>query len=274
MNQVLLNSVANNSLQARPQIKVGQTVKVFQKITEGEKQRIQRFEGLVIQVKGDRGVNQTFTVRALVSGVGVEKIFPVHSPSIDRIEIIKQSKVRRAKLYYMRERSGKSARLREVPMDAEVLNQNIDPESIYPDVEPTVVEAPAADTVDTASADTATVDTAAVDSTTEQTPAETTPTPEVATEKATEKATEEAVAETPAPEVAETPEQAETEAAAEAPEEAAEQTAEKVEEKATEATPEVAEEETKTQESAEEAPQEEATEKPAEQEAKEDESKA
>ena len=196
MNQVLLNSVANNSLQARPQIKVGQTVKVFQKITEGEKQRIQRFEGLVIQVKGGKGVNQTFTVRALVSGIGVEKIFPVHSPSIDRIEIIKQSKVRRAKLYYMRERSGKSARLREVPVDSEVLNKNIDPESIYPDVEPTVVETPAADTVDTA-----TVDTAAVDSTTEQTPAET-PAKEVA---------EEATAETP--EVAE--EEAKTEATAE-----------------------------------------------------------
>ncbi len=265
MNQVLLNSVANNSLQARPQIKVGQTVKVFQKITEGEKQRIQRFEGLVIQVKGDRGVNQTFTVRALVSGVGVEKIFPVHSPSIDRIEIIKQSKVRRAKLYYMRERSGKSARLREVPMDAEVLNQNIDPESIYPDVEPTVVETPAADT--------AAVDTATVEAPAEQATAETTPTPEVATEKATEKVTE-AVAETPAPEVAEeaATEQAPQEEAK--TEEATEQPAEKVEEKATEATPEVAEEETKTQESAEEAPQEEATEKPAEQEAKEDESKA
>jgi len=131
MNQTLINSVAKNSLQSRPQVRVGQTVIVHQKIKEGDKERIQKFEGLIIQVKGDKGVNQTFTVRALVSGVGVEKIFPTHSPSIEKIEIVKQSKVRRAKLYYMRERSGKSARLREVPTDKTEINQNIDPESIY-----------------------------------------------------------------------------------------------------------------------------------------------
>jgi len=135
MNQILINSVAKNSLQARPQVRVGQTVIVHQKIKEGEKERIQKFEGLVIQVKGDKGVNQTFTVRAIVSGVGVEKIFPTHAPSIEKIEIVKQSKVRRARLYYMRERSGKSARLREVPTDKAELNKLIDPESIYFGVE-------------------------------------------------------------------------------------------------------------------------------------------
>lgn len=154
MNQTLINSVANNSLQSRPQVRVGQTVIVHQKIKEGDKERVQRFEGLVIQVKGDKGVNQTFTVRALVSGVGVEKIFPTHSPSIEKIEIVKQSKVRRARLYYMRERSGKSARLREVPSDIAELNKNVDVDSIYfgvesakPAVEATT-EAPATETAE------------------------------------------------------------------------------------------------------------------------------
>ena len=131
MNQILINSVAKNSLQSRPNVRVGQTVIVHQKIKEGEKERIQKFEGLVIQVKGDKGVNQTFTVRAIISGVGVEKIFPTHAPSIEKIEIVKQSKVRRARLYYMRERSGKSARLREVPTDKAELNKLVDPETIY-----------------------------------------------------------------------------------------------------------------------------------------------
>ena len=157
MNQTLINSVANNSLQARPQVRVGQTVIVHQKIKEGDKERVQRFEGLVIQVKGDKGVNQTFTVRAIVSGVGVEKIFPTHSPSIEKIEILKQSKVRRARLYYMRERSGKSARLREVPSDIAELNKLLDVDTIYPGVEsaaPAVeaqTEAPAVENTDTAS---------------------------------------------------------------------------------------------------------------------------
>ena len=104
MNQTLINSVAQNSLQSRPSVRVGQTVIVHQKIKEGEKERVQRFEGLVIQVKGDKGVNQTFTVRAIVSGVGVEKIFPLYSPMIDKLEIVKRAKVRRAKLYYIREK--------------------------------------------------------------------------------------------------------------------------------------------------------------------------
>lgn len=156
MNQTLINSVAQNSLQARPSVRVGQTVIVHQKIKEGEKERVQRFEGLVIQVKGDKGVNQTFTVRAIVSGVGVEKIFPTHSPSIEKIEIVKQSKVRRARLYYMRERSGKSARLKEVPSDIAELNKLVDIDTIYPGVESTApvteetanTEAPAAESTE------------------------------------------------------------------------------------------------------------------------------
>ena len=134
MNQALINSVSKKNLKAVPQIKVGQLVKVYQKIKEGEKTRTQVFQGLVIKMKGQKGINQTFTVRNIVSGVGVEKIFPVHSDNIEKVEIIRQNKIRRAKLYYMRERTGKSARLKGVSDDFEALNQIIDTESIYKDL--------------------------------------------------------------------------------------------------------------------------------------------
>lgn len=128
MNQVLLDYVAQDNLKARPQIRVGMRVKVFQRIKEGNKERTQTFEGLVIKVNKNKGINQTFTVRTIVGGVGVEKIFPVHADTIEKIEVLKQHKVRRAKLYYMRERSGKSARLKENrAMTPEMLNQLVEP---------------------------------------------------------------------------------------------------------------------------------------------------
>jgi large subunit ribosomal protein L19 len=94
-----------------PKISVGDTVKVHIKIVEGSRERIQVFEGFVLK-KQNGGVSQTFTVRRIASGVGVEKTFPMHSPRIDKIEIVRQSDVRRAKLNYMRRRTGKAARLR------------------------------------------------------------------------------------------------------------------------------------------------------------------
>ena len=97
---------------------VGDTVRISYRIKEGEKERTQIFEGLVIGVNGRKGTNQTFTVRKVVSGVGVEKIFPIHSSNIEKIEVVKFAKIRRAKLYYMRERAGKSARLKETYIDA------------------------------------------------------------------------------------------------------------------------------------------------------------
>ena len=96
-----------------PEIKPGQTVRVHQRVKEGAKTRVQPFEGLVIAAKHGRGLDGTFTVRKIAEGVGVEKIYPLHSPTIDKIEILKTSKVRRAKLYYMRERSGKSAKMKD-----------------------------------------------------------------------------------------------------------------------------------------------------------------
>jgi large subunit ribosomal protein L19 len=95
-----------------PQLKSGQTVRVHQRIKEGEKTRVQPFEGLLITVKHGRGLDGTFTVRKIAEGVGVERTFLLHSPTIDKIEILKTADVRRAKLYYMRERFGKRAKMK------------------------------------------------------------------------------------------------------------------------------------------------------------------
>lgn len=93
-----------------PTFRPGDLVRVHAKITEGEKQRIQIFEGVVIKRKGG-DIQETFTVRKVSYGVGVERVFPVHSPMIDKIEVKNRGKVRRAKLYYLRELSGRSARI-------------------------------------------------------------------------------------------------------------------------------------------------------------------
>ena len=95
-----------------PEFAVGDTVKVFIKIVEGGKERIQAFEGVVI-AKKHSSVRETFTVRRVSFGVGVEKTFPLHSPRIDHIEVLKKGKVRRAKLYYLRDLSGKAAKIKE-----------------------------------------------------------------------------------------------------------------------------------------------------------------
>ena len=96
-----------------PDIKIGQTVKVWFKIKEGNKERLQAFEGVVIARKNG-SIRETFTVRRLSFGVGVERTFPFHSPKIDHIDIVRNGKVRRAKLYYLRGRTGKAAKLKEI----------------------------------------------------------------------------------------------------------------------------------------------------------------
>lgn len=95
-----------------PDIRPGDVVKLHQKIKEGDKERIQIFEGVVIAKKHGQGISSTITVRKVVEGVGVEKIVPVHSPSLTKIEVVKSSKVRRAKLYYLRTAKGTKARLK------------------------------------------------------------------------------------------------------------------------------------------------------------------
>lgn len=94
-----------------PDFRIGDTVKVFVKVVEGAKERLQAFEGVVIARKNG-SLRETFTVRRLASGVGVERTFPVHSPKIDHIEITRRGKVRRAKLYYLRGRTGKAAKIK------------------------------------------------------------------------------------------------------------------------------------------------------------------
>lgn len=111
--QKLLESVVQDQLRTDlPEFKAGDTVKVHVKVVEGSRERIQIFEGVVIRRRGG-GISETFTVRKISYGVGVERTFPLHSPRIDKIEVVRRGKVRRAKLYYMRNLRGKAARIKE-----------------------------------------------------------------------------------------------------------------------------------------------------------------
>ncbi|MGA8943538.1 MAG: 50S ribosomal protein L19 [Thermoactinomyces sp.] len=96
-----------------PQFRAGDTLRVHVRVKEGQRERIQVFEGVVIQRRGG-GISETFTVRKISYGVGVERTFPLHSPRIEKIEVIRRGKVRRAKLYYLRNRRGKAARIKEI----------------------------------------------------------------------------------------------------------------------------------------------------------------
>lgn len=103
----------NPTSTATRDLRPGYTVRVHQKIIEGKKERVQIFEGLIINVSGRSGINQTIRVRRVASGVGVERVFPVASPRIEQIEVVRKAKVRRANLTYMRSLTGKGARLKE-----------------------------------------------------------------------------------------------------------------------------------------------------------------
>ncbi len=109
----IIDAIEREQLRADiPQFDPGDSVKVHVKVVEGGKERIQVYEGVVIR-KSHGGLKETFTVRKISGGVGVERTFPVHSPMLAKIEVLRKGKVRRAKLYYLRERSGKSARIEE-----------------------------------------------------------------------------------------------------------------------------------------------------------------
>ena len=108
-----LKLIAQDSLkETAPQFEIGDTVRVDVKIREGERERIQAFEGTVVAKKGS-GVAETFTVRRVSYGVGVERVFPLHSPNVAAVKVVRRGKVRRAKLYYLRDRVGKSAKVKE-----------------------------------------------------------------------------------------------------------------------------------------------------------------
>lgn len=109
----LIKAAEDSSMKAEaPRFAVGDTVEVHYRIVEGKKERIQRFSGDVIAISG-RGPSRTFTVRRIVAGEGVERIFPFHSPNVEKVDVKRSGKVRRAKLFYLRDRVGKSTRLTE-----------------------------------------------------------------------------------------------------------------------------------------------------------------
>ena len=121
----IIKSIEHEQLKDRiPDLKVGNTVKVHVRIKEGNKERIQVFEGIIIKVQGS-GVNKTFTVRKISYGVGVEKTFLIHSPLVEKVELVRVGHARRAKLFYLRDRVGKAAKTKEV-VGARIENKEID----------------------------------------------------------------------------------------------------------------------------------------------------
>ena len=111
--KAILDSIAKDQIRTDlPEIKVGDTVKVYQKIVEGSRTRTQMFEGTIIKIQGG-GIGKTFTARRVSYGVGVEKTWPINSPNVEKIEIVRHGKVRRAKLFYLRDRVGKAAKVKE-----------------------------------------------------------------------------------------------------------------------------------------------------------------
>ena len=109
----LIKAFTNEQLKKElPDVKVGDTIRVHNKIKEGTRERVQLFEGTVIAKHGG-GISETFTVRRVAYGVGVEKTFPIHSPNVEKVDVIRHGKVRRAKLYYLRDRVGKASKVKE-----------------------------------------------------------------------------------------------------------------------------------------------------------------
>ncbi len=152
----IIKSIEHEQLKSKiPDLKIGNTVKVHVKIKEGNKERIQVFEGIIIKVQGS-GVNKTFTVRKISYGVGVEKTFLIHSPLVEKVELVRVGKARRAKLFYLRDRVGKSAKTKEIAgariEDKEIEIKGLEPEEapveeVVEEVKEEVVETPVAEEV-------------------------------------------------------------------------------------------------------------------------------
>ena len=134
MNKIY-ESIKDNLNKDIPDFKSGDTVAVGVKVIEGNRSRVQTFEGVVISISSGSNISKTFTVRKISNNVGVERIFPIYSPNIDSIKVLKKGKVRRAKLYYLRDRTGKSARIAEkirknIGIDIETVPEQATPENI------------------------------------------------------------------------------------------------------------------------------------------------
>jgi large subunit ribosomal protein L19 len=123
--QTLLEKFNKDQLKNLPDLRPGDTIKVHQKIKEGDKERIQIFEGIIIGIKHGKGIPATITVRKIIDGVGVERIFPIHSPSLSKIEVLRHGKVRRAKLYYLREAKDKKSKLKRKDFAAAIAEQPV-----------------------------------------------------------------------------------------------------------------------------------------------------
>ena len=165
----IIKSIEHEQLKNKiPELKVGNTVKVHVRIKEGNKERIQVFEGIIIKVQGG-GLNQTFTVRKTSYGVGVEKTFLIHSPLVEKVELVRVGKARRAKLYYLRDRVGKAAKTKEL-VGARIENREI---TVKEDLveEPVAEEAAAPE--EAPAVETNTVETQEVVDTVKETPVET-----------------------------------------------------------------------------------------------------
>ncbi len=165
----IIKSIEHEQLKNKiPELKVGNTVKVHVRIKEGNKERIQVFEGIIIKVQGG-GLNQTFTVRKTSYGVGVEKTFLIHSPLVEKVELVRVGKARRAKLYYLRDRVGKAAKTKEL-VGARIENREIT-------VKEDLVEEPVAEEVaapeEAPAVETTAVETQEVVDTVKETPVET-----------------------------------------------------------------------------------------------------
>lgn len=144
----IIKSIEHEQLKNKiPELKVGNTVRVHQRIKEGNRERIQVFEGIIIKKQGG-GVNATFTVRRVAYGVGVEKTFLVHSPMVEKVEVVRVGKARRAKLYYLRDRIGKAAKTKE-DVTARIENKEIVIKEELPTEEPAVEEFVAEETTET-----------------------------------------------------------------------------------------------------------------------------
>ena len=134
----ILDQFNKEQLKNVPDIRTGDTIKVHQKIKEGDKERIQIFEGVVIAKKHGKGISSMLTVRKVIDGIGVERIFPLHSPSVEKMEIVKKGKVRRSKLYYLRTAKGRKAKLKRKDFAVAIAPEPV--EEIMPE-EPSVMPA-------------------------------------------------------------------------------------------------------------------------------------
>ena len=165
----IIKSIEHEHLKEKiPVLKVGNTVRVHQRIKEGNRERIQVFEGIIIKKQGG-GLNATFTVRRIASGVGVEKTFLIHSPLVEKVELVRVGKARRAKLYYLRDRVGKAAKTKEM-VGARIENREI---TVKEDLAEEPVAEEAAAPEEAPAVETNTVETQEVVDTVKETPVET-----------------------------------------------------------------------------------------------------